>query len=99
MRPSTCSTTWFAGTLPDGFALAATGQRPPFRRGRTARLSGLLSHVDGLTLPVNEAVAGGLEGVKELQVHPHVPDGLRVPVNAGHGSAVLTGRGADGSRC
>lgn len=50
-------------------------------------------------LPVNEAVAGGLEGVKELQVHPHVPDGLRVPVNAGHGSAVLTGRGADGSRC
>ncbi len=43
--------TWFAGTLPDGFA-----------------------------------VAGGLEGVNELQVHPHVSDGLRVPANAGHGS-------------
>lgn len=86
MRPSTCSTTWVGGTLPDGFALAATGSGPPLGRGRTAGLSGLLSHVDGLALPVNEAVAGGLEGVKELQVHPHVPDGLRVPPNAGHGS-------------
>ncbi len=26
-------------------------QRPPLRRARTARMSGLLSHVDGLTLP------------------------------------------------
>lgn len=68
------------------FRARSDRQRPPLRRGRTARLTGLLSQVDGLTLPVNDAVAGGLEGVKELQVHPHVPDGLRVPANAGHGS-------------
>jgi len=82
--------TWFAGTLRDGFALAATGSARPFPEVGAAVLTGLLSHVDGLTLPVQEAVAGVLEGVKELQVHPDVPDGLRVLADAGVRVVTLT---------
>lgn len=38
--------TWFAGTLRDGFALAATGSARPFLEVGAAVLTGLPSHVD-----------------------------------------------------
>lgn len=82
--------TWFAGTLRDGFALAATGAARPFPEVGAAVLTGLLSHVDGLALPVADAVAGVLEGVKALQVHPDVPGGLRVLAESGVRVATLT---------
>lgn len=39
---------------------------------------------------MTDAVAGLLEGVKELQVHPDVPDGLRVLADAGVRVVTLT---------
>jgi len=82
--------TWFAGTLRDGSALAATGSARPFPEVGAAVLTGLLSHVDGLTMPVKVAVAGVQGGVKELQVHPDVPEGLRVLADAGMRVVTLT---------
>jgi len=82
--------TWFAGTLRDGFALAASGSARPFPEVGAAVLTGLLTRVDGLALPVQDAVADVLEGVQELQVHPDVPSGLRVLADAGVRVVTLT---------
>lgn len=82
--------TWFAGTLRDGIALAVTGGARPFPEVGAAVLTGLLSHVDGLTLPVADAVAGVLDGVKALQVHPDIPAGLRLLADAGVRVVTLT---------
>lgn len=82
--------TWFAGTLRDGFALAATGSARPFPAVAAAVLTGLLSHVDGLALPVQDAVASVLEGVQKLPVHPDVPAGLRMLADAGVRVVTLT---------
>lgn len=45
----------------------------PFPEIGAAVLTGLLSSVHGLPLPVEEAVADVLEGMKALDVHPDVP--------------------------
>lgn len=82
--------TWFAGTLRDGFALAASGDARPFSDVGAAVLTGLLIHVDGLTVPVEEAVQSVLQGVKQLDVHPDVPDGLRALADAGLRVVTLT---------
>ncbi len=82
--------TWFTGTLRDGFALAASGSARPFPEVGAAVLTGLLGHVDGLALPVQDAVAGVLMDVQELQVHPDVPAGLRVLADAGVRVVTLT---------
>ncbi|MDQ3612164.1 MAG: haloacid dehalogenase type II [Actinomycetota bacterium] len=82
--------TWFAGTLRDGFALAASGASRPFSDVGAAVLTGLLSHVDGLTVPVDEAVGGVLDGIKALDVHADVPDGLRAFSDAGVRVVTLT---------
>jgi 2-haloacid dehalogenase len=82
--------TWFASVLRDGFALAATGSARTFPEIGAAVLTGLLTHVDGLTLPVPDAVAHVLGGVKALEVHPDVPEGLRVLADAGARVVTLT---------
>lgn len=82
--------TWFAGTLRDGFALAASGTSRTFPEVGAAVLTGLLSGVGGLTLPLEVAVAGVLEGVRALDVHPDVPEGLRALSDSGVRVVTLT---------
>lgn len=82
--------TWFAGVLRDGFALAASGSARPFPEVGAAVLTGLLNHVDGLTEPVEQAVSTVLQGIKELDVHPDVPAGLRALADAGLRVVTLT---------
>lgn len=82
--------TWFAGTLRDGFALAAAGAARTFPEVGAAVLTGLLSHVDALTVPVDEAVGAILGGIKALEVHPDVPAGLRLLAGAGVRVVTLT---------
>ena len=80
--PGSLLDTWFAGTLRDGFALAASGTARPFPEVGAAVLTGLLSSVDSLTLPVEEAVSSVLDAVTSLDVHPDVPAGLRALAEA-----------------
>lgn len=82
--------TWFASTLRDGFALAASGSARTFPEIGTAVLTGLLSDVDTLTMPVRDAVAGVLAGMRLLHVHPDVPEGLRALAEAGVRVVTLT---------
>ena len=82
--------TWFASTLRDGFALAASGSSRPFPQIGAAVLTGLLTHVEGLGVPVPDAVAQVLDGVRALDVHPDVPEGLRVLADAGVRMVTLT---------
>ncbi len=82
--------TWFAGTLRDGFALAAAGSARTFPEIGGAVLTGLLSHLDSLSVAVDDAVASVLDGVKALDVHPDVPAGLRVLASAGVRVVTLT---------
>lgn len=82
--------TWFAGTLRDGFALAAAGSARPFAEVGPAVLTGLLSHVEELALPVEDATSSVLTEVRELPVHTDVPDGLRALARAGVQVVTLT---------
>ncbi|MBC7678593.1 MAG: haloacid dehalogenase type II [Pseudorhodobacter sp.] len=82
--------TWFAGTLRDGFALAASGSARPFPAVGSAVLTSLLSQVTGLTGPVEQAVAEVMDGIAALDVHPDVPAGLRALAAAGVRVVTLT---------
>ena len=82
--------TWFASTLRDGFALAASGSARRFPDVGAAVLTTLLSQVDGLTVPVEAAVTGVLDGFRELELHPDVPAGLRAFADAGVRVVTLT---------
>lgn len=82
--------TWFAGTLRDGFALAASGSARPFPQVGSAVLTGLLSQVTGLTVPVEQAVAEVMTGIAALDVHPDVPAGLRALADASVRVVTLT---------
>ncbi|MBC7680529.1 MAG: haloacid dehalogenase type II [Pseudorhodobacter sp.] len=81
---------WFAGTLRDGFALAASGSARPFPEVGSTVLAGLLSHVTSLTVPAEQAAAEVMEGIAALDVHPDVPAGLRVLADAGVRVVTLT---------
>lgn len=81
--------TWFAGTLRDGFALAAAGRSQPFASIGAAVLRGLLTGLE-LDRPVEEAVAHVLGGIPELDVHPDVPAGVRALADAGLRVVTLT---------
>jgi 2-haloacid dehalogenase len=74
--------TWFAATLRDGIALAASGSYADFREVGRANLRQLLATPDDA-----EHVLGGFA---ELPVHPDVPEGLRVLREAGIRIATLT---------
>ena len=82
--------TWFAGTLRDGFALAASGSARTFPQGGAAGLTALLTQVEGLALPVPDAVARVFEGMRALDVHPDVPAGLRALAEGGARVVTLT---------
>jgi 2-haloacid dehalogenase len=82
--------TWFAATLRDGIALAASGQYADFPDVGRAALSWLLAGVTELRQPVEDAADHVLAGVAELAVHPDVPDGVRALHRAGVRIATLT---------
>jgi 2-haloacid dehalogenase len=80
--PAELLPTWFAATLRDGIALAASGSYADFRDVGRANLLQLLG--------TPEAAEHVLEGFGSLPVHPDVPEGLRVLYGAGIRIATLT---------
>lgn len=88
--------TWFAGTLRDGFALAAAGRSQPFPAVGAAVLRGLLTGLD-LSRPLDDAVSHVLSGFPELDVHPDVPAGLRALADSGLRVVTLTNGSASQS--
>jgi 2-haloacid dehalogenase len=87
--PSHLLETWFAGTLRDGFALAAAGRSRAFPDVGAAVLRGLLSGLD-VNCPLEQAVSHVLDGFPELDVHPDVPAGLRALTAVGLRVVTLT---------
>lgn len=89
---------WFATLLRDGFALAASGDNGSFATIGADVLRGLLSGVE-LDLSLDEAVDHVMGGMKDLEVHPDVPEGIRALSAAGfrlvtlsNGSAQIAGK-------
>lgn len=89
---------WFATLLRDGFALAASGDNGSFANIGADVLRGLLSGAE-LDRPLDAAVDHVMAGMKELGVHPDVPEGIRALTAAGlrlvtlsNGSAQIAGK-------
>jgi 2-haloacid dehalogenase len=82
--------TWFAATLRDGIALAASGRYEDFPEVARAALRPLLGRVGGLGRPLEEAAEHILGGIGALRVHPDVEPGLRRLRDAGLRTATLT---------
>ena len=82
--------TWFAATLRDGIALAASGRYAAFPEVARAALRSLLARVSGLSRPLDEAADHVLAGIGTLVVHPDVEPGLRRMRDAGLRIATLT---------
>jgi 2-haloacid dehalogenase len=82
--------TWFASTLRDGIALAASGAYADFRDVALAALRSLLARVEGVDRPLDEAAEHILAGIGALGVHPDVAPGLRRLREAGVRAATLT---------
>ena len=82
--------TWFAATLRDGFALAASGAARPFPEVGSAVLRSLLSRCPELQGPLEAGVGHVLAGFPELSVHPDVPAGLRLLADGGLRLVTLT---------
>jgi 2-haloacid dehalogenase len=89
---------WFAGTLRDGIALAASGDYAPFLDVGRAVLIGELAVLPRLSRPPSEAADHVLAGLATLSVHPDVPEGLRLLDAAGIRIATLTNGSADIAR-
>ena len=89
---------WFAGTLRDGIALAASGDYAPFLDVGRAVLIGELALLPRLSRPAPEAADHVLAGLATLSVHPDVPEGLRLLDAAGIRIATLTNGSADIAR-
>lgn len=81
--------TWFAGTLRDGFALAAAGRSRPFPELGAAVLRSLLTG-RSLVRDIDDAVQHVLAGVPELEVHRDVPAGIRALAEGGLRVVTLT---------
>jgi 2-haloacid dehalogenase len=82
--------TWFAGTLRDGIAIAATGQYADFQDVARAALLTVLAGVPQLRRPAEEAADHVLAGFAALSVHPDVPDGIQRLYRAGMRIVTLT---------
>lgn len=82
--------TWFASTLRDGIALAATGGYADFHDVARAALRTLLAGERQLRRPPDEAADHVLVGMSALSVHPDVPEGIRRLKRAGVRLATLT---------
>ena len=88
--PGELLATWFAATLRDGIALAASGSYADFRDVGRANLLQLL--------PTPEAAEHVLDGFAALHVHPDVPDGIRILREADIRIATLTNGAAEIAR-
>jgi 2-haloacid dehalogenase len=95
--PDELAKLWFAILLRDGFALAASGDNGSFANIGADVLRGLLSRAE-LDRPLDAAVDHVMGGMKDLEVHPDVPDGIRALAAAGlrlvtlsNGSAQIAG--------
>jgi 2-haloacid dehalogenase len=82
--------TWFAATLRDGIALAASGRYADFPDVARGALRQLLARIEGLGPPLDEAAGHILAGIGTLPVHPDVEPGLRRLRDAGLRAATLT---------
>jgi 2-haloacid dehalogenase len=82
--------TWFAATLRDGIALAASGRYAAFLEVAGAALRPLLARVKELGPRLDEAADYVLAGIGTLSVHPDVEPGLRRMRDAGLRIATLT---------
>ena len=82
--------TWFAATLRDGIALAASGQYAAFPEVARGALRPLLARVGGLGPRLEEAAEHVVAGIGTLSVHPDVEPGLRRMRDAGLRIATLT---------
>ena len=95
--PASLRTTWFAGLLRDGFALAAAGTSGTFIDLARESLAIILRD-QPLERSVEAAVQHVLDGFAELTVHDDVPDGIRALTELGirmttlsNGSASVAG--------
>src|SRR5688572_833420 len=82
--------TWFASTLRDGIALAASGEYADFQDVAQAALHNVLAVVPKLRSPLGEAADHILAGMAALSVHSDVPEGIRRLHKAGIRIATLT---------
>ncbi|MDP9889540.1 haloacid dehalogenase type II [Pseudarthrobacter enclensis] len=96
--PTEMAKLWFATLLRDGFALATSGDNGSFAAIGAGVLRGLLSGVE-LDRPLDAAVDHVMGGMKDLGVHPDVPEGIRALRTAGfrlvtlsNGSAQIAGK-------
>lgn len=80
--PGHLATSWFAGLLRDGVALAVTGGSQPFSRIGEESLRILLGGVS-LRVGLDDAVAHVMAGFGELRVHEDVPGGVRALAGLG----------------
>lgn len=74
--PAHLATTWFAGVLRDGFALAAAESDAGFADIARTVLDAHLRGID-LTMAAADAVRHVMDGFGQLDVHPDVPGGVR----------------------
>jgi 2-haloacid dehalogenase len=88
--PGDLLATWFAATLRDGIALAASGRYADFPDVARAALRPFLARVRGLQSPVDEAADHVLAGIGTLAVHPDVEPGLQRLRDADFRIATLT---------
>ena len=80
--PGLLATSWFAGLLRDGFALAVSGAAEPFFRIGEESLRVTLGGLP-LTRDLEDAVAHVMDGFGELRVHSDVPEGIRALAGLG----------------
>jgi 2-haloacid dehalogenase len=88
--PARLLPTWFASTLRDGIAIAATGEYADFQDVARAAARTLLAGVPQLERSPEEAADHILAGIASLPVHPDVPEGIRRLDRAGLRIATLT---------
>jgi 2-haloacid dehalogenase len=81
---------WFSATLRDGFALTAAGAYAGFADVAAASLTVALAGADGLRRGVDDAVRHVLDGLRDLDLHPDVSDGMRRLSEAGVRLVTLT---------
>lgn len=87
--PADMAKLWFATLLRDGFALAASGDNGSFATIGADVLRGLLSGVE-IDQPLDAAVDHVMGGMKDLDVHPDVPEGIRALRAAGFRMVTLS---------
>jgi 2-haloacid dehalogenase len=81
---------WFAGVLRDGFGLTAADVNADFAAVAKELLRISFAKTEGLNREVDDAVQHVISGLGELDVHPDVPEGMRVLQEAGVRMITLT---------